>query len=366
MSYNLHPTKNKKLKPGEPKYYQFTIGRGKNRTTIVDRFSSELAAQEFHFSLQRSPARKIDSGIVPTFDKMIPDFLEYYENELESRPRTVDAWLQGWNNLQPFFGHVKVNHLTPALIEQYKVHRLSQKAGIRNNTVSKRTVQKELHNLSSLIKYAIEKDLCEPLTFKIKGFLKKNLRPKPVVIPTPEQVQEMFKVTKHWRPDLLPLYHLVYYTGFRSEEARHIKVENVDLNWNIILICGKGGKWRYMPIVNELLPTIRELCEGKRKDDYLLISKRTGKPYSANCGKMDKAAAAAGISTHITLHVLRKCFATHCLYWGIDMRTIQVLLGHEDIKTTETYTPLPPSFLTQQMQRVVQGTMETNVICQQN
>jgi len=352
MSWNLHPTKNKKLKPGEPKYYQIRIGRGKDQTVVVKQFNSHTDAELYDNELKRTARPKIQSLIAPTFEQMLPEFLVYYENELERRPRAVQAWLQGWANLKPFFGRLKPNLLTPTLIEEYKSHRLSQKAGVRNNTVSKRTVQKELHNLSSFIKFAVEKDLHDPLNFKIRGFLKKNMKPKPVIIPTPEQVQEMFKATKQWRPDLLPLYRLVYYTGFRSEEARHIKVENVNFEWGIILIQGKGGKWRHMPIVNELLPTIRELCEGKKKDDYLLISKRTGKPYSANCGKIKKAAESAGISTHITLHVLRKCFATHCLYWGLDMRTIQILLGHEDIKTTETYTPLPPSFLIDQMKRI--------------
>jgi len=351
MSVNLHRTKNKKLLPGEPKWYEIVIGRGENRIYVSKQFETHADAKIYECDLQRQHKPTTIPAIAPPFSEMIPGFLKYYENELERRPRAIESWLQGWNNLQPFFGNLKITFLTPDHIEQYKAKRLSQKAGIRNNNVSKRTIQKELHNLSSLIKYAVEKNLCEPLPFKIKGFMKKNMKPKPIVIPTPEQVQEMFKVTKQWRPDLLPLYHLVYYTGFRSDEARHIKVSNVNFEWGTILIQGKGGKWRFMPIVNELLPTIKELCEGKGKDDYLLISKRTGKPYSANCGKMDKAAAAAGISTHITLHVLRKCFATHCLYWGMDMRTVQILLGHEDIKTTETYTPLPPSFLAAQMAR---------------
>lgn len=348
MSIRLHPTKNKHLKPGEWQWYQIVTGRGKDRETDVLQFESRAAAQMCDNELKRIHRPDIQTVVAATFEQMLPDFLLYYENELERRPRAIEAWLQGWNNLKPHFGHLKPNHLTPSLIELYKAHRLKQKAGIRSNLVCKRTVQKELHVLSGIVKYATDKNLCEPLTFKIRGFLKKHTEAAPVIPPTPEQVAELFKKIK--RTDYLDLYQSLYYTGCRSEEMRTLQRKHVYLEWNVITVFGKGGKWRIIPIVGPYVPIITRLCkdkkgEAKNPEDYILTNPHTGKPFSPNIGRLDAAGKAAGIQTHITPHVLRKCFSTHCIHWGCDMRTLQMILGHADVKTTEKYTFLPPSIL---------------------
>lgn len=348
MSFTLHPTKNKHLKPGEPKYYKFVLGRDKERTTTSKQFATEADAALYHAELQRvnKPAH-VRPGIMPTFSQMIPDFLDYYQNELERRPRAVTAWAAGWKQLKPFFGQIKPTQLCPDLIERYKKERLAMKAGIRNNLISKRTVQKELHNLSSLVKYAVDKNLCNPLNFKIRGFLKKHTTAAPVIPPTPDQVQEMFNQVK--RTDHLDLYKSFYYTGLRNEELRMLQRKHVYLDWDILTVFGKGGKWRIVPIVAPYRAIIEGLCKDKKPDDYLLINKKTGKTYTNNCCRLDTAAKKAGIQTHITAHVLRKCFSTHAIYWGVDMRTLQLILGHAQVTTTERYTFLPPSILAEKL-----------------
>lgn len=348
MSYRLHPTKNKHLKASDPKWYQVTIGRGDDRETDVIQFDSPAEAQLYDNELKRVHRPNIQTVTAATFDEMLPDFLQYYKNELERRPRAIDAWLQGWKNLKPHFGKLKPNHLTASLIEMYKAHRLSQKAGIRKNLVCKRTVQKELNVLSGFVKYAVDKQLCRPLTFKIKGFLKKHTEAAPVIPPTPEQVAGLFKQIK--KTEFLDLYQSLYYTGCRSEEIRTLQRKHVYLEWNVITVFGKGGKWRIIPIVGPYVPIITRLCkdekgEGKEPEDYILVNPHTGKPFSPNIGRLDAAGKKAGIQTHLTPHVLRKCFSTHCIHWGCDMRTLQMILGHADVKTTEKYTFLPPSIL---------------------
>jgi integrase/recombinase XerD len=354
MSYRLHPTKNKNLRPNEPRWYQIEYfppdpdHPGKRlRTTFVGQFENDNQAKIFEYGMKRAWRRDTNRLTAKTLTKLVPEFIDYYLNELERRPRSAEAWMQGWRNLEPFFGTHYPNHITPDMIEEYKRHRLAQKAGIRNNLVSKRTVQKELHNLSSLLKYAVEKNYCDPVPFKIRGFQKKYIKPAPVVPPTPEQIQELFRQIQ--RPDLLPLYQSIYYTGCRSNEIRTLKRKHVYLESGVITVYGKGGKWRTVPIVSPYRPILEEICKGKRPEDYLLISKRTGKPFSANICQLDNAAAKADIQTHISAHVLRKCFSTHCIHWGVDMRTLQLVLGHEDIKTTETYTFMPVSMLTEKL-----------------
>lgn len=353
MSFRPHPTKNKKLKPGEPLWYQIEYftrdpATGQRlRKTFVGQFENDKQAELYEYSIKRTWHQDKPTLKTKTLKELIPEFLDYYVNELERRPRSAEAWVQGWRNLAPYFGQLLPNQISPALIEEYKKRRLAQKAGIRNNTVTKRTVQKELHNLSSLLKFATEKNYCDPVPFKIKGFQRKYTKPAPVVPPTPEQVQELFRQIQ--RPDLLPLYQSIYYTGCRSEEIRTLQRKHVYLESGVITVHGKGGKWRIVPIVPPYRELLESLCAGKQPDDYLLISKRTGKPFSANICQLDRAASKAGIQTHLSAHVLRKCFSSHCIHWGVDMRTLQLILGHEDIKTTETYTFLPASVLIEKL-----------------
>ena len=347
MSYRLHPTKNKNLKAGEQKWYQIEIGYGDNRETKVLQFPSERAAQLYDNDMKRAHRPSAATLIAPSFEQMLPEFLESYA--LDHLPRTVESWLQAWNNLAPHFGKLKPNHLTQPLIDQYKITRLSQKAGIRSNLVCKRTVEKELNCLSRFIRYGVENSYCEPLTFKIKRFPKNQTKPqKQLSIPAPNQIEAMLAAC---RVDSRPLYQLIYYTGLRSEEIRTIKLRHVDFQSKLISIEGKGGKYRIIPIVPQALPVLKKLAEKKELDDFLLISNKTGKPYTASIGHLSAACEKAGITQHITAHTLRHCFATHCCMWGMSTRAVQMLLGHASITTTQIYQTLAATFITEEMSR---------------
>lgn len=354
MSYRLHPTKNKHLKPGEPKWYQIETGRGKERQTLCRQFTTPREAQLYDNELKRAHRPSICTIIAPTFEKILPEFLEWYG--LHRQPRSLSAWLTGWNNLAPFFGKLKPNHLTPQLIDHYKTHRLSQKAGIRKNNVCKRTVAKELANLSAIVSFAIERNICEPLPFKIRGFPKKQTKSPQKIIPSPEKIALMLEKTRN---DVKPLYKLIYYAGLRNEEARTLKAGDVDIERGLLRIVGKGNKQRIVPIAAQLKPILETELKGKKADDILMLSHRTGKPYTSNIGRLDGAARQAGIESHVSCHTLRHCFGTHATYWGIDLRTLQMLMGHSESTTTEIYTTLAATFLSKQMENFGLAPTET-------
>lgn len=348
MSFRLHPTKNKNLLPGEQKYYQIEIGRGKNRETQVLQFANDRQAEIYDNEIKRANRPPINTIIAPTLEQMLPDFLEWYG--IDHLPRTVESWLQAWRNLSAFFGKLKPNHLTPQLIDKYKIHRLQQKAGhIRKNLVCKRTVEKELNCLSKLIGFGVERNLCEPIPFKIKRFPKNQTKPqKQLTIPTPDQIETMLS---HCKSDTRPLYQTIYYTGMRSSEVRNLKRKQVDFERNIISIEGKGGKYRIIPIITQLRPILEKLAIDKQPDSYLLTYKNSDKPYSPSIGNLTYPCKQAGITQKITAHTLRHCFATHCCMWGMDTRTVQILLGHSSITTTQIYQTLAAEFITEQMGR---------------
>ena len=137
----------------------------------------------------------------------------------------------------------------------------------------------------------------------------------------------------------------LYATGLRVSELIGLKVEDVDLESGFVRCVGKGDKERVVPI-GEIAANVDRGCISPRArgrfagdSEYLFLTK-LGRPMSRVMfwKIIKKYAAAAGISAPITPHVLRHSFATHLLERGADLRSVQEMLGHASIATTQVYT----------------------------
>jgi site-specific recombinase XerD len=125
-----------------------------------------------------------------------------------------------------------------------------------------------------------------------------------------------------------------------SEVAR-LRVEDIDCGQMLIRVRqGKGQKDRYVMLSATLLEVLGGYAKLAQSTDWLFPGERAGHYISPRTlNRACKAAAkAAGIQKRITMHTLRHCFATHLLESGIDIRTIQKLLGHAKLETTSRYT----------------------------
>ncbi len=136
----------------------------------------------------------------------------------------------------------------------------------------------------------------------------------------------------------------LYGTGMRRSEVVKLKVEHIDSNRMIIrVVQGKGGKDRDLPLSPTLLETLREYWRWRKPKGYLFPSRyaatRPDQPISDKSVWLICAEAArrAGIKKRVTPHTLRHSWATHLLENGTDLRTIQLLLGHEDLEVTARY-----------------------------
>jgi integrase/recombinase XerD len=143
------------------------------------------------------------------------------------------------------------------------------------------------------------------------------------------------------------LLELLYGTGARISEAVGLHVDDLDLADNTVLFTGKGGKQRRVPVgsyaakaVSAYLVRARpELVAAGSGSSRLFLNSRGG-PLSRQSAwvVLRTAAERAGLTTDLSPHVLRHSFATHLLEGGADLRSVQEMLGHADLATTELYT----------------------------
>ena len=139
----------------------------------------------------------------------------------------------------------------------------------------------------------------------------------------------------------------LYGTGMRRSEVAHLKVGNIDSQRMIIrVVAGKRGKDRDLPLSPALLETLREYWRWRKPKLYLFptrtLRRQGAETISDNTVWIacSEAAHRAGIRKRVTPHTLRHSWATHLLEAGTDLRTIQVLLGHDDLETTAQYLHL--------------------------
>lgn len=154
---------------------------------------------------------------------------------------------------------------------------------------------------------------------------------------TVEEVEILIKTCQN--PLEKALILTVYASGLRASEASQLTI--YDVKEGAIRIKGKGGKERIVPIAPLALEAI-DLYLQQREDSnpYLFIAR--GKPLTREqiLKIIKKIAQKSGLEKNIYTHLLRHSFATHLLQGGADLRTIQELLGHSDIRTTNRYTHL--------------------------
>jgi integrase/recombinase XerD len=142
------------------------------------------------------------------------------------------------------------------------------------------------------------------------------------------------------------LLEVLYATGLRVSELVGLRREDVNLEAGFVQVRGKGGKERLVPLGDQARAAVRQFLEKGRgallkgRDSTVLFPTAQGRPLSRQAfwKNLRRLALRAGIATRLSPHTLRHSFATHLLEHGADLRTVQALLGHENITTTQIYT----------------------------
>jgi integrase/recombinase XerC len=178
----------------------------------------------------------------------------------------------------------------------------------------------------------------------------------PKKLPRVPTIEEMNGVLDGQMPEIASfperdriMFELLYGCGIRNSELIGINLDDIRLSSEAILIRGKGKKERYVPFGDSVkaalasyLPVRQQrLAERKKSTAALLINQRGGRLTSRSVGRIiKKIAVAKGLSPDVHPHTLRHAFGTHMLEEGADLRSIQEMLGHERLSTTQRYTQL--------------------------
>ena len=178
----------------------------------------------------------------------------------------------------------------------------------------------------------------------------------PKKLPRVPTIEEMNTVLDGQMPEVASfperdriMFELLYGCGIRNSELIGINLDDIRLSSEAILIRGKGKKERYVPFGESVkaalaayLPQRQQtLAERRKITTALLINQRGGRLTTRSVGRIiKKVAVAKGLSPDVHPHTLRHAFGTHMLEEGADLRSIQEMLGHERLSTTQRYTQL--------------------------
>ncbi|MBU4257245.1 site-specific integrase [Patescibacteria group bacterium] len=256
----------------------------------------------------------------------LEELLEKIKNELRLRnfsPKTIKGYL---SSLGAYFNYIKVISNQPdiCLIKEYLLK-------MQDDGKSSQTVNAHLN----AIKYFYREIAKSNVKIDIK-FAKTSSK-IPIVLSRGEigKVINSIKNQKH-----KVMISLAYAAGLRVSEIINLKVKDVNLNeLTIHLKEAKGKKDRITIFSEKLKNDIEEFLADKNNSDYIFASERGGRLTERTAQKIfENALRAARIKKDATFHSLRHSFATHLLENGVDIRYIQELLGHHNIRTTQIYT----------------------------
>ncbi|KKR11397.1 MAG: phage integrase [Candidatus Woesebacteria bacterium GW2011_GWA1_39_21] len=246
---------------------------------------------------------------------------------------------------------MKVAGLSPSTIKSYTqcTKNIYKHFGKPLNKISENEFKNFLSKLSdknyspytlnlyhATFKYVIEKVYKKTFAFKFP-YAKRHKR-LPIVF-SRKEISAISKSISNSKHKLL--ITLSYGAGLRVSEAVNLKVKNVDVNELTITIKnGKGKKDRISIIPEKLVNDLKNMLAGKTPNDYLFVSERGGKLTTRTAQKVfSSALKRVGVGKEdATFHSLRHSFATHLLENGVDVRYVQELLGHANIRTTQLYT----------------------------
>jgi len=276
-------------------------------------------------------------------EKLIGKFLQSLRQRNAS-VHTIKAYTQDLNNFAAYVGSRNWRSIDHLAIRGFLSH-------LYEKDLDKASVARALAAVRSFYRWLAQEGVVEQNPAALVS------TPKlPKKLPRVPTIEEMNTVLDGKMPEVASfperdcmMFELLYGCGIRNSELIGINLDDIRLSSEAILIRGKGKKERYVPFgdsvkaaLTSYLPVRRQvLAQRKKSTQALLINQRGGRLTTRSVGRIIKTIAIAkGLSPDVHPHTLRHAFGTHMLEEGADLRSIQEMLGHERLSTTQRYTQL--------------------------
>ena len=208
------------------------------------------------------------------------------------------------------------------------------------------SVNRKISSLKTFFNFLLKKKL-----IKVNPFADQIMPKKPISLPKSISEDDVVKLLDSPKVDSLiglrdrAMLELLYASGVRISELVNLKFSDLDLDRNIIKVFGKGSKERLVPFGEDAAQWISEYIDERKKNKdlasikYIFLNNRGTKiSRQAFWHRLKEYCLEIGLKQDISPHTLRHAFATHLLNRGADLRSVQVLLGHSDLSTTQIYT----------------------------
>jgi integrase/recombinase XerC len=272
------------------------------------------------------------------------EFLSHLRLERGASPRTVEAY---GSDLAQFFDHLAARKLEYEAIDHREIRAFMLELSGRRAPAS---LARTLSALKTFYRYAKHREW-------VNGNPAQRLRAPKLTRRLPEILRPEEIIAVLEAPDESPaglrdraLLELLYSSGLRVSELCGLDIENVDLSERLVRVMGKGRKERMVPIGRPACEALRSWIAVRPKlatDPGSLFVGARGKRLSPRSVRLrlDQAVLKGALGRHLHPHLLRHCFATHLLQGGADLRSIQELLGHSSLSTTQRYAQVDLSQL---------------------
>jgi len=277
----------------------------------------------------------------PFFLTWLPIFLDYLAVEKGLAKNSLSAYATDLRR----FGHW-LNDQSIEIDRVERIHIVRYFQSLRVAGISARSVARALAAIRGMYRFLVaERHLKADPTENMENPKLWSSLPKSIL---PSEVDALLAAPDRAAPDGLrdaAMLELLYATGLRVSELIRVRIDDVVMDAGFLRTIGKGSKERIVPFGDAARAAILQYLEGGRShydkysDPHLFLSRR-GRPMTRQSFwmKIVRYAREAGIKAHISPHVLRHSFATHLLENGADLRSVQMMLGHADISTTQIYT----------------------------
>lgn len=285
------------------------------------------------------------------WNKAIKDFNIYLSIERGLSKNTVEAYIRDVTNTSIF---LKKNPLKIKRTDIIKfINNLNEKKK------SSRTQARILSSIRSFYNYLIFDDKIKENP-SIEIYSPKLEKKLPIVLSIKEidQIINSIDLSLNNGERNRTIIECLYSCGLRVSELINLKISEINFSDDYIKVIGKGNKQRITPINNNLINFFKnyineirsKLKIDKNNSDYLFLNRR-GKKISRILvfNVVKEACKKAGIKKNISPHTFRHSFATHLVEGGADLRSVQEMLGHSNITTTEIYTHLDTKYLKEEI-----------------